>query len=141
MRVTIRGRQLPGRTFRNGAELRENVHVALQVRKVPEGLVAGDAHEAEWHTEVRIVDKSELRDFRGPAVQGKRGERFLYLTWGEVDGDTFTMFRRAKLMLEHIPGVERSPASAVAVLDLAGARGDPICGQVKPPFVQWIVAD
>ncbi len=24
-------------------------------------------------------------DFRGPAVQGKRGERFIYLTWGDLD--------------------------------------------------------
>jgi hypothetical protein len=37
-------------------------------------------------------------DFRGPYVQGRRGERFFYLTWGELPpGGSFAMFRRAKL--------------------------------------------
>jgi hypothetical protein len=33
-------------------------------------------------------------------VQGRPGARFVYLTWGDVAEDgSFTMFRRAKLML------------------------------------------
>ena len=39
-------------------------------------------------------------DLRGPAVHGRKGERFLYLTWGDVGADdSFAMFRRAKLMI------------------------------------------
>ena len=36
-------------------------------------------------------------DFGGPFVHGRKGERFLYLSWGAVDPD-FEMFRRAKLV-------------------------------------------
>ena len=49
------------------------------------------------------LDTDGALDFKGPAVHGKRGERFLYLTWGNVASDgSFTMFRRAKLMLNRV---------------------------------------
>ncbi len=41
-------------------------------------------------------------DFRGPAVHGRPGDRFLYLTSGRVHDGTFDMFRRAKLMLSAV---------------------------------------
>jgi hypothetical protein len=74
MRLVIRGRDLPGAS-RPGFD---RIGVGLQVRSVPVGVVAGDAASAQWETEVSVVDD----DFRGPAVHGKRGERFVYLTWG-----------------------------------------------------------
>jgi hypothetical protein len=77
VRIVIKGRNLPGRRF----EGHENVHVALQVRAEPDGAVPGDASTARWETEVRRVDG----DVRGPAVHGRRGERFLYLTWGDLE--------------------------------------------------------
>ena len=61
-----------------------NVHVAVQVGKEPVGLVRGDADSARWEIEVRTVIADGGVDLRGPAVFGKRGERFLYLTWGDV---------------------------------------------------------
>lgn len=60
------------------------------------GLVRADAAEAEWRTTVDVVKRQDGRDFRGPAVHGKAGERFLCLTWGMLDGDVFTMFRRGQ---------------------------------------------
>lgn len=122
----IEGRDLPGRTFGPYA----GVHVALQVRSDPFEPVAGDAASARWETEVRVVDG----DFRGPAVHGKRGERFLYLTWGSPAGDDWGMFRRAKLMLD--------PAYAdaevlVGTLSLTDAMGGPLCARVVPPAIAW----
>lgn len=137
MRIVVRGHHLPGRTFCGDEDPRENVHVALQVGRHPEGLVAGDAGEAEWRTDVTIVERDGLRDFRGPAVQGKRGARFLYLTWGEVDGPAFTMFRRAKLMLDHIPDLDKDPAEAIATVDLTDVAGGPTCGRLHPPYLRW----
>jgi len=54
-----------------------------------------------------VADDNGDVDFRGPAVYGRRGDRFLYLTWGDLtDDERFEMFRRAKLMLNHInPGL------------------------------------
>ena len=85
MRLRIEGYRLPGRVF---GECR-NVHIALQVPRIPEGLTPGDAPSAAWDLDVALVvtDDGAL-DFHGPAVHGKRGERFLYLTWGDVGHDS-----------------------------------------------------
>ena len=144
MRVEITGTRLPGRTFcRPDGSLMENVHVAVQVRKDPEQLVPGDADGAEWLVEVEVVRRDGL-DFRGPAVQGKRGERFVYLTWGHVGADGgFEMFRRAKLMLHRIDPalVERACEGGrlAATVDLTGPDGGPRCARVDPPAITWSI--
>jgi hypothetical protein len=90
-----------------------------------------------------VVDQDLQLDFRGPAVHGKRGERFLYLTWGNVDADwAFRMFRRAKLMLNRaeVKIVERAVASnkaLVATVRLTDERGGPRCARVDPPAIAW----
>lgn len=87
-----------------------------------------------------MVQRDGLRDFRGPAVQGKRGERFLYLTWGELSGTDFTMFRRAKLMLDDIPRLDEKPGAAgevVASVEVTDEKGLPRCARVRPPAIVW----
>ena len=144
MRIEIRGHHLPGRTFRSDDQLLENVHVAVQERKDPVGLVAGDARSAKWIVDVGVVTGDDgARDFRGPAVHGKRGERFLYLTWGDVGSDeSFAMFRRAKLMLgrvdpDLVARAERSGRTLVATIDLTDDRGGPRCARVDAPALTW----
>jgi len=74
---------------------------------------------------------------------GRRGERFVYLSWGEVDDTgTFTMFRRLKLHL--MPLVEQCTAERVlsakriqAVLELTDTKGRPLAASVRPPWVTW----
>ena len=146
LRIEIRGRNLPGRAFcgGEGGALLENVHVAVQERREPVGLVPGDAPAASWQVDVRVepADGGGV-DFRGPAVQGRRGERFLYLTWGDVGDDgSFAMFRRAKLMLDRIdPDLVRAAADdgrpLVADIDLTDGRGGPRCARVDPPALMW----
>jgi hypothetical protein len=131
MRIVIKGHELPGR--RCGSY--DNVHVALQVGSRPEGLVSGDATEAEWVTEVRVICHDDGRDFRGPAVHGKRGERFLYLTWGEYDGRDFAMFRRAKLMLDDLPA---DSGEVVVHVGLTDGQGMPPCARLRDPVVRWV---
>jgi hypothetical protein len=134
VRVVIRGSDLPGTSCAGY----DRIGVALQVRSEPVGVVAGDAPSARWETEVRVVGD----DFRGPAVHGKRGERFLYLTWGEVSSAGFAMFRRAKLMLSRVDPslVEEAAADGrclVADVVLTDERGGPRCARVDPPAVRW----
>ena len=145
MRVVITGVNLPGRGFcrTDGSEM-QNVHVGVQLRRDPAQLVRGDATEARWELDVDVVDKDGLLDFRGPAVQGKRGERFIYLTWGNVDATNgFEMFRRAKLMLDRIdPELIESAARdghLAATVDLTDDRGGPRCARVDPPALAWSV--
>jgi hypothetical protein len=143
MRIVIEGHDLPGAEFVSDGALLRNVHVAVQVGKEPVGPVRGDADAARWDVDVRGVVDEDGPDLRGPAVHGKKGERFLYLTWGNVGADrSFAMFRRAKLMIDDI-GFEvlaaaiRDDGVLVASLSLTDACGGPRCARVKPPVVAW----
>jgi hypothetical protein len=142
--IVIRGHHLPGRDFRYAAVPIHNVHVAVQVGDAPEGLVRADAKTAEWTVDVRVeVDDEGGFDFGGPAVHGRRGERFLYLTWGELGEDrSFTMFRRAKLVLGDVDTTlvaeaRRDGRALVATVDLTDEHGGPRCARVGPPALTW----
>jgi hypothetical protein len=119
----------------------ENVHVGVQVRRDAAQLMRADVPEVSWDLDIEIIRRDDL-DFRGPAVQGKRGDRFIYLTWGDVGPDgSFEMFRRAKLMLDRIePQLIESAIEAdclEAKVDLTGRDGGPLCARVDPPAVSW----
>ena len=147
MRVAITATNLPGRAFcRPDGSAMDDVHVGVQIGRDPAHLVPADASEALWQVDVEVVRKDRALDFRGPAVQGKRGDRFIYLTWGDVGPDgSFEMFRRAKLMLDRVePQVIEAAVAAGrlgAVVDLTGGDGGPRCARVDPPAVVWSVPE
>ncbi|MDT5144828.1 MAG: hypothetical protein QOI79_4195 [Mycobacterium sp.] len=69
----------------------------------------------------------------------------IYLSWGTVDGvGHFSLFRRAKLMLEDVrPDVLDSAAKSgllVGRLGLTDAKGDPVCARVRAPQISWTAA-
>ena len=144
MRLALVGTDLPGRTFRNpdGTPL-DNVHVGVQIRANPEHLVRGDATDARWELEIETTIGSDGQlDFRGLAVHGKRGERFIYLTWGNVDHTgTFKMFRRAKLMLNRVDQElildAKRRGHLSAQVRLTDDHGGPRCARVDPPAITW----
>lgn len=142
MRIVIEGHDLPGASFVSEGHPLTNVHVAVQVGKEPFEPVRGDAESARWTIDVRVVTQDGSIDLRGPAVHGKKGERFFYLTWGNVGPDgSFAMFRRAKLTVADIDPALLTAAATddgvlIATLPLT-ARGGPICARVKPPIITW----
>lgn len=149
MDVRIVGTNLPGRVFDDAPHhgcVYSNVHVGVQCRREVVELVPGDAPSAEWSFPVSVVSNDGAPDFRGPHVQGKRGERFLYLSWGTVnDTGDFEMFRRTKLMLGAVPADVLQAASEpgnelVGELDLTAADGSPVCAAVRPPKITWTAA-
>jgi hypothetical protein len=97
--------------------------------------------QSMW-TRTFVADDGEI-DFRGPFVHGKRGDRFLYLSWGTVgEANTFGMFRRAKLMLSAVDravlrAASRSGQRLVGRLGLTGGDGGPRCAAVRPPAITW----
>jgi len=140
LRIRIEGTNLPGRTFCE----HENVHVGVQCRREPVDLIRADSVEAIFEFDVEIVsDDAGGWDFRGPYVHGKRGERFLYLTWGDQPpGGDFAMFRRAKLHLSCLDAalITQSAAAGhrlVARLGLTDGRGGPRCASLRPPALAW----
>jgi hypothetical protein len=88
-------------------------------------------------------DQPGLPDFRGPGVQGRRGERFVYIDIGQYAGQTDTPWaRRLKVPLA---GITREMVSTAAddpkaILETrvpgTGRDGGPNCATVKP-FDGW----
>jgi uncharacterized protein DUF5990 len=144
--LRIIGTELPGRTCadpRPGGLVHENVHVGLQRRREVVDIIPGDAPTAVWDLSVNPVTSDGTLDFRGPFVQGRRGDRFLYLSWGSVDAHgRFDMFRRAKLMLDAVsPALVQAAGKPghrlVATLGMTEGDGMPRCAAVRPPVVNW----
>jgi hypothetical protein len=140
VRILIEGTNLPGGVF---AEHR-HVHVGVQCRANAVDLVPGDAPVAAFEFDVDVLSTPDGSwDFRGPYVHGKRGERFVYLAWGDrPPGGDFAMFRRAKLHLSCLgPDLVAQAAEIghrlVARLSLTDAKGGPRCASVRPPAIAW----
>lgn len=138
--VRIIGQNLPGLRFCEYYP----VHIGTQRGKEVIDLVAGDAPEAIFSFTINAVSGDDAQlDFRGPFVHGKKGARFLYLSWGVLlpDGQ-FHMFRRAKLLLSALTelgltGRHETGTTIEAVVNLTGSRGDPVCASLKPPQIRW----
>lgn len=145
--IRIEGVDLPGRVCgaSPGFPGYENIHVGVQRRGRPGellGLTPGHAPSAIWTLDCEVSVTSTGTDFKGQCIQGRPYERFVYLSWGAVDGKgTFAMFRRAKLWLNAIDiaivDKARISGTLVARLGLTDAKGHPLCASVRPPAVQW----
>jgi len=144
LKLELRDKHQPGRTF----DAFENVHIGLQRQKAAVDLFRGDAENIGWVFEIEstVSNGSEI-DFRGPYVHGTPGERFIYLSWGDVGADgTFTMFRRAKVMLNAVEPRLLQMASAGRTLSgsfsltEARGRGGPLCTTLRPPLIEWTVS-
>jgi hypothetical protein len=143
LELRIIGRRLPGSEWSG----RSGIHLGVQAGSDVIGLVPGDCGEAVFDVELELSISAEGEvDFRGPYVHGRRGERFVYLVWGEVDqAGQFTMFRRLKLHLEPLitsyPAAKLGAAKRIqAVLELTDTRGRPLAASVRPPWVTWRLA-
>jgi hypothetical protein len=135
LRIRIVGTQLPGRVCGEMSD----VCVGLQVGQQVEQVVPADVARAVFEADVALT----AGDLRGPAIHGKRGERFLYLSWAGVPGGAQdgARFRRAKLQLDAVPAKLLAEAAARGVLEaelpLTDAQGMPRCASVRPPRITW----
>jgi Family of unknown function (DUF5990) len=75
--------------------------------------------------------------FGGPNVHGRGGERFLYLSWGEMTDGTFTMFRRAELHLDSLDPADCDGRTIEGRLTLSDKHGWPLCASVRRPRISW----
>ena len=148
MEMKIVGVNMPGRVCvdpRPDFLGYDNIHVALQQGDVVTELVAGDAREAKWSLNVDTVEKDGGIDVRGPHVRGKRGDRYIYLSWGTVDTKgRFEMFRRAKLMFDAVgndllASAQRPGYQLVGTVNMTDEKGMPRCAAVRPPAIMWSV--
>ncbi len=145
MLVVINGIDPPGRSCDLEPSGKEHPNIEVGIGQGPGAVdrVPGD-RGARWEVDVRVVRVEDgTLDCRGRLVNGRRGDRFLYLSWGDVDDEGgFTMFRRAKVGLSTIPSdlVERAvrDGSALAcTVRLSDGKGHPRCARIPPDELGW----
>jgi hypothetical protein len=153
VRIRIEAVDLPGSSCCPSPDRPDgyyNVHVGVQRRNKRDellGIVPGDAPAATWILDCHALPSPDgSTDLRGPYIQGSPGGRFIYLSWGTVDdAGGFTLFRRAKLLLDAVPSEVLAAAGdqgvLVARLGLTDAKGNPLCAAVRPPLIEWSAGD
>jgi len=141
--VSVEGYDMPGSSCApcGAGERYDNVHVGVQCRNEVIHLIPGDAKEARWSVPIttRAADDGGT-DFAGPFVHGRRGDRFLYLSWGAVDGG-FHMFRRAKLHFVDCDADVLARAlrqgELLCRVRMSDKCGAPRCARVRAPDAVW----
>ncbi len=99
----------------------------------------------EFHTGIEIRSTAEGTDFAGRHVNGRKGDRFIYLSWGLPDPTgEFVMVARAKIKLNAIPDellqqAINDGAGLRADLAATNAKGQPASGTIKPDAIRWSV--
>lgn len=150
MLIRIEAHDLPGSSCGPSPDRPDGHHgieVGVQRKNRPGelmGQVSADVESVTWELEATPVS-SDPADFRGPYLSGPPGGRFIYLSWGVVEGPgAFEMFRRAKIMLDGIPAEVMTAAQASGVLigrlGLTDPKGNPTCAAVRPPLIEWTSA-
>ncbi|TQF06963.1 monooxygenase [Kitasatospora acidiphila] len=147
MQIRIDAFDLPGRTCGASPDFPgyTNIHVAVQRKDRRDELLdpqPGDGATAAWTLDCTATPGPQGIDLKGPYIQGRPGGRFIYLSWGTVDeAGTFTLFRRAKLMLDAIDSATVDAATRSGLLlgrlRLTDAKGHPLCAAVRPPLIEW----
>lgn len=91
---------------------------------------------------VEVVDSPGTFRLRGPAVQGRPGERFIYLRMGSYAGQAGASGWRAKISLEGITRklIESAKAERLeAQFAGTGKNGGPACASVPLLGAGWSV--
>lgn len=137
--LKIRCHNLPGVQVgeRNAARL------GIQKRQEVIEDVAADVEEAVFIAPIRVEFKAAgAANFLGPFVHGTSRERFLYLCWGERNGEHWEGFGRAKLQLLPIPhpllfraSDNNSPLEVS--INMTDEKGKPIYATIKEKQLFW----
>ena len=135
---------LPADRF-EGFDGRRDIRVELQTKDGHEaGLPAGKDALA-WTTLVTVKTGADGQpDFAGPAVHGKKGERFFYLSWSSDRFGHREMFRRLKAHLRDLTAAQiaeavKTEAKLVARVHAIAKDGGPACASVKLLGGGWSV--
>ena len=144
VRVRIVCEGLPADRF-EGCDSRRNILVTLQTKDGFAKPTAAGKDALAWTTEITVKPDSEGQpDFSGPAVHGKRGERFFYLSWSGERSGVREMFRRIKVHLRDVTAAQiahaqKSGGTLVAHIHAVAKDGGPACASVPLVGGGWII--
>lgn len=147
MIVEIRGANPPGRRCNPAPEHGpyEDVNVGLGRYTDPVGLVPGDTEHPVWRIEVRVTRRDGL-DYSGPQVDGRRGNRHIYINWLNRElGGELRLFRRGKIMLDGLDAdlvdrAESTDAALICTIKLTNDRGHPTTDFFRAHELGWHLA-
>lgn len=129
-----------------GTEFEGRTAVRLGIQKGTEVIedVPGDVTQVTFAIPLRVKKNPQTGqpDFAGPFAQGRPGERFIYLCWGERKGEAWDGFRRAKIHLSHldwgvVEAALKSGRPILALLEMTDDKGGPLCASVKEDKIRW----
>lgn len=133
IRLRIHCRHLPGTSFEGRTAVRLGIQRGSEVIED----VPADAERVTFTIPLRVRKSPETGkpNFLGPFAHGTPEDRFLYLCWGERNGEIWEGFRRAKVRLNPLGGerLEESLQTGKPIevhLDMTDAKGGPACGSV-----------
>ena len=134
IRLRIHCRHLPGTHF----DGRTSVRLGVQKGKEVVEDVPADVEGVTFTIALRVTKnpKSGQPNFLGPFAHGTPDDRFIYLCWGEREGEDWDGFRRAKVRLNHL-GWERlgeaweTGKPIEVIVDMTDHKGGPTCGSVR----------
>jgi hypothetical protein len=131
--LAIHCTDFPGRSFGEYQEIR----LGLPRGKVIVESVPGDAQQATFTVPLTVrLREGDLPDFAGPFVHGRRGERFIYLTWTTAAAPD-TPFRRIKLPLRDLPLDGLADGKLEAHVRLTDPKGAPVAATLSPRNLRW----
>ena len=103
--------------------------------------VPADRGSATWEFGATLLERDGRYDLRGPFVQGKPGDRFLYLSWCTEHDGAPEMFGRSKLLLAPVGQEVLAEVAAgrtlIARLGLLDDRGKLRMTSIRPPAIEW----
>jgi len=135
---------LPAHRF-EGCDGRTGIRVELQTKDGHEPGQPAGHNTLAFATEIVVKPGAGgAVDFSGPAVHGKRGERFFYLSWSGEKSGKRDMFRRIKIHLRDVSPTQLALASRnggvlVARVHAVACDGGPACASVPLLGGSWSV--
>lgn len=129
---------LPGERFGEYTQAR----LGIQIKKDVVQDVSADQESVDFEIPVEVVRKEGGYDFKGPWVQGKPGERFGYLCWGERPNGQWQGIGRAKVALSTLDEglVEEGLRTGKLRVDVEctdRAKGGPIYASYVNQQTRW----
>lgn len=135
VRVRIVCEGLPADRFES-FDGRRHIRVELQTKDGHEAGLAAGKDALVWTTAITMKPGLDgAPDFDGPAVHGKRGERFFYLSWSSERAGQCERFRRLKIHLRDLKAAQIAKAAKtngtlVARVHAVAKDGGPACASV-----------
>ncbi len=129
-----------------GFDGRSDIRATLQTKDSHEVGASAEQNSVKWTTEITTKTAADgALDFAGPAVHGKRGERFFYLSWSGDKNGRREMFRRIKIHLRDVTPaqlarVATTGGTLLARVHAVAKDGGPACASV-PILDGWIVQE